>query len=248
MSGVGSLDATAPLVSCLCVTEGRAAFMPWLLWSFDRQSYPNKELVVVDSSPQPLISRGSDVRVITAPTGSSVASKRNVALAAARGAIVAWFDDDDWQHPQRLENTAAAVVAGAAVASVGRAWFVDLLGDGAYGYNASDGVIFNAAAFSADLARKVRFDERLIKASDTGWLTAVLRAARGAVHRLRGGPHTFWLCHDHNLSNPRDRLPLCFPLAHARQSVGDVAWDGTDAQLARLRERLAPAASRPAVR
>ena len=30
-------DITSPFVSCLCVTEGRPAFMPWLLWCFDRQ-------------------------------------------------------------------------------------------------------------------------------------------------------------------------------------------------------------------
>ena len=248
MRGIGRLDATTPLVSCLCVTEKRPAFMPWLLWCFDRQTWSRKELVVVDSSPEPLIPGASDVRVITAPAGSSVACKRNMALAAARGEIVAWFDDDDWQHPQRLDHTASAVAAGAAVASVGRAWFVDLLGDGAYAYHAPDGVIFNAAAFVTNVARKVRFDERLIKASDTGWLLTVLREAVGAVHRLRGGPHMFWLCHDHNLSNPRDRLPLCFPLALVRESVGAAAWDVTDAQLAQLRDRLAAAASGSVVR
>ena len=37
-------------VSCLCVTEGRAAFMPWLLWCFDRQTWPHREFVIIDSS------------------------------------------------------------------------------------------------------------------------------------------------------------------------------------------------------
>jgi glycosyltransferase involved in cell wall biosynthesis len=247
VSGGGSLRAT-PLVSCLCVTEGRAAFMPWLLWTFERQTWPRKELVVVDSSPAPLVSRGPEVRVVTAPAGASVPHKRNLALAAARGEIVGWFDDDDWQHPERLTETASAVAAGAAVASVGGAWFVDLLGDGAYAYRAPGGVIFNAAAFSLALARSVRFDERTIVASDAGWLSAVVRAAGGAVHRLRGAPHMFWLCHDDNLSNPRERRPLCFPLAQVRASVGEVAWEGTDAQLAALRGRLADSAARRPLR
>lgn len=238
MSDGGSLH-DLPLVSCLCVTEGRAPFMPWLLWGFERQTWPRKELVVVDSSPAPLAPPGPEVRVITAPAGASVPHKRNLALAAARGAIVAWFDDDDWQHPERLTETASAVAAGPAVASVGGAWFVDLLGGGAYAYRASGGVIFNAAAFSLDLARAVRFDERTIVASDAGWLSAVLREARGAVHRLRSAPHMFWLCHADNLSNRRDRWPLCFPLAQVRASVGEAAWDDTDAQLASLRGRLA---------
>ena len=113
------------------------------LWGFDRQTWPRKELVVVDSSPAPFASRRSEVRVITAPPGASVPSKRNLALAAARGEIVAWFDDDDWQHPERLTETASAVAAGASVAGAGAAWFVDLLGGGAYAYRASGGVIFN---------------------------------------------------------------------------------------------------------
>jgi glycosyltransferase involved in cell wall biosynthesis len=242
VSDGGSLRA-GPLVSCLCVTEGRAPFMPWLLWGFDRQTWPRKELVVVDSSPVPLAARGPEVRIITVPPGASVPHKRNLALAAARGEIVAWFDDDDWQHPERLTETAPAVAAGASVASVGAAWFVDLIGGGAYAYRASGGVIFNAAAFSRDLVGKIPFDERTIVASDAGWLSAALREARGAVHRLRGAPHMFWLCHDGNLSNRRDRWPLCFPLAQVRGSVGDTAWEGTDAQLAALRDRLAEAAA-----
>src|SRR5207249_7253909 len=37
-------EMTAPLVSCLCVTEDRPAFVDWLLWNFDKQDYANREL------------------------------------------------------------------------------------------------------------------------------------------------------------------------------------------------------------
>ena len=68
-------DKTVPLVSCLCVTEGRPAFMPWLLWCFDRQQWPHRELVIVDSSPQPFQAGGrDDVRVVTAPPGTPTAT------------------------------------------------------------------------------------------------------------------------------------------------------------------------------
>jgi hypothetical protein len=49
------------LASCLCVTEGRTAFMPWLLWCFDRQVSPRRELVIVDSSEQPLHWQGAKI-------------------------------------------------------------------------------------------------------------------------------------------------------------------------------------------
>ena len=71
-----------PLVSCLCVTENRPAFMPWLLWCFDRQTWANRELVIIDSSAQPFtVPSRDDIRVIPAPCGTSVGRKRNLALA-----------------------------------------------------------------------------------------------------------------------------------------------------------------------
>jgi hypothetical protein len=44
---------SSPLFSCLCVTEKRTPFLPWLLWNFDKQTWVNKELVIIDSSPEP---------------------------------------------------------------------------------------------------------------------------------------------------------------------------------------------------
>jgi glycosyltransferase involved in cell wall biosynthesis len=212
--------------------------MPWLLWCFGRQTWPHKELIVVDSSREPLSERRADVRVLAVPPGSNVPAKRNIALGAARGRFVAWFDDDDWQHPARLEEAVPLLTAGASLASAGRSWFVDLLGDGIYPYRSRDGIIFNSAVFAADLARDVRFDERVARASDAAWLAAVTRRAGDGVRALAAAIHTIWLCHNANLSNPRARLPLCFPIALAKRSVGELAWRDTDAELAALRARL----------
>lgn len=232
------MDPT-PLVSCLCVTEGRPAFIPWLLWCFDRQTWPRKELIIVDSSREPARERGPDVRVVPVPPGTNVPAKRNIALRAARGRFVAWFDDDDWQHPARLEEAVAVLAAGAAIASTGRSWFVDLLGEGSYPYRSRDGIIFNSAVLALDSARDVRFDERVTRASDAAWLTAVIRRAEGSVRSIADAIHTLWLCHDLNLSNPRTRLPLCFPMVHVKQSVGAGPWENTDVELEALRARLA---------
>lgn len=58
-----TIGASKPLVSCLCVTEDRAAFMPWLFWNYDRQSYARRELVIVDSSTIPFEPLGRSERV-----------------------------------------------------------------------------------------------------------------------------------------------------------------------------------------
>jgi glycosyltransferase involved in cell wall biosynthesis len=122
-----STSQAAPLISCLCVTENRAAFMPWLLWNYDRQTWPNRELIIVDSSPAPLACEREDVRVIAAPTGANIPAKRNMALRAAQGEIVTWFDDDDWQHPDKLAILVEAL-ADESVAYAGgqHGWFVNL--------------------------------------------------------------------------------------------------------------------------
>ncbi len=57
----------APLISCLCVTEGRPAFLPWLCWGFERQTWPHKELLIVDSSPPQALSHASHA----APSGAA---------------------------------------------------------------------------------------------------------------------------------------------------------------------------------
>jgi len=39
-------ESQQPLISCLCVTENRPAFLPWLLWNYERQTWARRELVV----------------------------------------------------------------------------------------------------------------------------------------------------------------------------------------------------------
>src|SRR5690606_27618413 len=116
----------SPLVSCLCVTERRSAFMPWLLWGYERQTWKDKELIIIDSSKEPFRSERADVRVIHAEPGSNIPVKRNLALRAARGDVIAWFDDDDWQYPERLERLVQVLGTGAVWAGGTRSWFIDL--------------------------------------------------------------------------------------------------------------------------
>ena len=245
------MDGDAPLVSCLCVTEGRAAFMPWLLWGFERQTWPHKELVVVDSSAVPWTgapAEGRVVRIVTAAPGTNVPTKRNLALQAARGRYVAWFDDDDWQHPDRLARIGRALSAGADVAGSASAFFVDLFTRESYRYSGRGRIIFNAAGFVAEAARAVRFDERVSKASDVAWMDTVIARAPGRVSVFDRDMHTFWLCHDGNLSNPRGRVPLCFPIALVRDRVGVAAWGDTDEQLRTLESRVRAEAAAPTSR
>ncbi|MDX6511428.1 MAG: hypothetical protein QOE36_932, partial [Gaiellaceae bacterium] len=68
-----SVPGAPDLVSCLCVTEDRPAFLPWLLWNYRKQDYEARELVIVDSSSE--LSRMADepgVTVVPCPPRTSV--------------------------------------------------------------------------------------------------------------------------------------------------------------------------------
>jgi glycosyltransferase involved in cell wall biosynthesis len=227
-------------VSCLCVTEDRRAFLPWLLWNYRKQDHPARELVIVDSSHEPLAPPDPSVRVVRCAPGTSVARKRNLAVEAARGALIAWFDDDDWQHPRRLSILAAALGDDGALAGPSRSWFIDLRHGRARPYEARRRVIFNGLAARRAALGAVRFDERRPRAADTAWVTAVRRSGMRVVPQVL----SCWLCHDANVSNPASRYRFPHPLADVRQAVGAADWGDTDRELSRLRSRRARAAGR----
>jgi glycosyltransferase involved in cell wall biosynthesis len=231
-------DARPNFVSCLCVTEDREAFMPWLLWGFRRQTWTDRELVIVSGSDVPASVREAEgVRIVSVARGMSVPAKRNVALEHARGDIVAWFDDDDWQHPDRLTRIVAALDGGANVAGVAAGWFVDLHGERCCKYRGGNRVVFNGAGFRTEVARAVQFDIRKRRASDTGWLRTISNGQRRATSVLPGDDAFFWLCHASNISNPASRRRFTAPIESLRSHLGE-AWGDTDAQLQRLREEI----------
>lgn len=109
-----TLAADMPLVSCIMPTYNRRAFVRQALLYFERQDYPNKELVIVDDGDDPvadLVAFHPQVRYIALPQKQSIGEKRNIACTNARGAIIAHWDDDDWYAPHRLSYQIAPLLA-----------------------------------------------------------------------------------------------------------------------------------------
>ena len=237
-------DATT-LVSCLCVTEGRHPFMPWLLWGFDRQTWPARELLIVDSSDPPFDSgTRANVRVIVARAGANVPEKRNLALQEARGNIVTWFDDDDWQHPLRLEWLLEALAGGAPYAGSTSGWFVDLdrLRCTAH-HGVPSRIVFNSAGFVRDAVLPVKFREDRRRASDTSWMRLLAARFQSRQAIVTKGDLFFWLSHDRNISNPSRRRRFPHELDILRERIGADAWGDTDEALEQLRARVAAVAA-----
>jgi len=232
-----------PLVSCLCVTQNRHEFIPWLLWGFDRQAWPRRELVIVDSSDRPLEIPGrDDVRVIHASPGTTAGAARNIALRAAAGDMLAWFDDDDWQHPERLTRLipllgACAQSWGASHVGPSHGWFLNIDGQSCQAYRWPEHAIFNGSLFLTSLVRDHRFPERQGPGEDTWWLMDLIHSGSGAA-LVDPDPVLFlWIAHDRNGSNPRDSLSLRDDPEPLRERIG-AAWGETSRMLDELRGRI----------
>jgi glycosyltransferase involved in cell wall biosynthesis len=108
----------SPLVSCLCLSEKR----PEQLWRaincFLKQTYPNKELIVLfkDNDPETKEAlsgiRNRDIRCFEVSSASkmSLGNLRNLAVSKADGEYICQWDDDDWYHERRVEIQLASAI------------------------------------------------------------------------------------------------------------------------------------------
>lgn len=101
------------------VTADRRHFFKRSLLSYRRQTYPNKELIIIDDGRQDLspvfwASQNDDIRYIRIKKDprNILGHLRNLSLEAANGEIITQWDDDDWYHPDRLSIQAASILAG----------------------------------------------------------------------------------------------------------------------------------------
>lgn len=99
-----------PLISALMVTRGRFALARRAIDAFLAQTWPNRELVIVDDGPDDALAehvRGlgrSEIRMVRLPDeGRTLGELRNLAVDHASGTYVCQWDDDDLCDPQRLE-------------------------------------------------------------------------------------------------------------------------------------------------
>jgi glycosyltransferase involved in cell wall biosynthesis len=118
-----------PLVSCIMPTHNRRPFVPQAIRLFLDQSYPEKELIILDDgtdSVADLIPDDPRVRYERLPAKVSIGAKRNLACERARGDIVAHWDDDDWFATTRLDYQVAQLQSsGADLCGIDRMWFFD---------------------------------------------------------------------------------------------------------------------------
>jgi Glycosyl transferase family 2/Bifunctional DNA primase/polymerase, N-terminal len=122
-----------PLVSCILPTTGdRRHFLPQAINCFQRQTYPNLELLILcdgEADLSKLVPR-DDGRILYSYLGrdrQTLGAKLNLGCERAKGDLIAHLDDDDWSHPDRLSFQVGALQAeGAEVCGFAQLWFLEI--------------------------------------------------------------------------------------------------------------------------
>jgi len=200
-----------PLVTALCLTRQRKHWLPQAVDCFNLQTYPNKELLVLGDSREDLeglkFPPGSQVKY-TDGARLVVGAKRNVGCQAARGEIIAIWDDDDYSAPARLSqqvevlNTSAKSVTGYREMKFtdGKEWW-------RYPGPGKDFVLATSLCFRKEWWMKHRFAEiqcgqdeqfaaeagrlgQLVECPDMDLMYATIHPGNTSVRQLNGGP---WL-------------------------------------------------------
>lgn len=109
------MESEMALVSCLMVTRNRRQFVKRATRAFQQQTYPNRELIVLDDGQDDTVSfvkglNDTKIRYVRPEDDSlRLGELRNLAVQAANGEFIMQWDDDDWYHPNRIRVQLAAL-------------------------------------------------------------------------------------------------------------------------------------------
>lgn len=119
-----------PLVSCIMPTRDRPEWVQQSIDYFNRQSYENRELIIIDDGALDLskyLPHDASIRYLRLDGRFSIGEKRNRACEVASGQVIVHWDDDDWYNADRLSAQMQPLLAGTAdVTALADTLFLDL--------------------------------------------------------------------------------------------------------------------------
>ena len=156
-----------PLVSCIMPTFDRRDFVPRAISYFQRQDYPNKELIIVDDGTDPvadLIPPDERLQYIRLPQRLTIGAKRNLACERSTALLIAHWDDDDWHAQHRLRHQIDHLLnSGAVICGLKNLLFLDTREGKAWRYSYPEGqqtwLSGNSLIYTRAFWAKHRFQE-----------------------------------------------------------------------------------------
>lgn len=97
------------MVSCIMPTRGRREWASQAVQSFLKQTYPAKQLVILDdidcrSFDEPIRFPENVEYLMTVASHPSIPDKRNYCCEVAAGEIIVHWDSDDYSEPTRIAD------------------------------------------------------------------------------------------------------------------------------------------------
>lgn len=111
------MDVSITAVMITGLHPSRYRFARLAIECFQKQTYENRELLIVNHGTQSLFCGDPRIRELrlVKRENETVGDLRNIALDYARGTLIMIWDDDDWHHPRRMEVQMSAHEGDAAV-------------------------------------------------------------------------------------------------------------------------------------
>lgn len=207
-----------PLVSCIMPTADRPGLVPQAITYFLRQTYANRELIILDDgaqSVQDLIPQNPRIRYVRMPERRTMGEKHNMACEMAKGEIIAHWDDDDWMADRRLSYQVRELLRHPPMTLIGlsRLMYYDPRAERAWEYVYPAGqrpwVCGNTFCYRKPFWEKFPFPSRN-EGADTMWVWGLKNAAICAMP-----DHTFYISiiHSKNTSPKRTNQPRWHPFS-----------------------------------
>lgn len=182
-----------PLVTCITPTFGRLNFLKEMYWTWNRQDYQNKELLILNDQPDIEIECDNErVRIINLPERMvGLGAKRNMLFENIKPETkyIMPFDDDDLFLPKHISSLVKGLEENP---THHRSKNIDHF---IVKHNHFQGVMhgnqpfFGASCFNAELVKHIKFNDTFNMGEDTRWMdsngisTFVVRAWPTFIYR-----------------------------------------------------------------
>jgi glycosyltransferase involved in cell wall biosynthesis len=118
-----------PIVSAIMPTRGRHGWAADAVRMFHEQTYPNKELVIIDDAAEPSFIHPPSGAIYQRAPRVTIGAKRNIAVSASGGPVICHWDSDDKYAKDRIESQVGQLLESGA----------DLIGYNRMQFEESDG-------------------------------------------------------------------------------------------------------------